>query len=51
MPRELAPGHLVACHFPLTEAAPAAANGAAQGAAQGTAPTGTTQPTTSKAVS
>ena len=23
-PRELAPGHLVACHFPLTEPAPAA---------------------------
>jgi oligopeptide/dipeptide ABC transporter ATP-binding protein len=48
MPRELAPGHLVACHFPLTEAAPAAAG---NGAAQTTAPTGTTQPTTSKAVS
>jgi oligopeptide transport system ATP-binding protein len=48
MPRELAPGHLVACHFPLTEAAPAAAG---NGAAQSTAPTGTTQPTTSEAVS
>jgi hypothetical protein len=24
-PRELAPGHLVACHFPLTEPAPAEA--------------------------
>jgi hypothetical protein len=22
-PRELGPGHLVACHFPLTQAAPA----------------------------
>jgi peptide/nickel transport system ATP-binding protein len=28
-PRELAPGHLVACHFPLTEPAPAGAAGAA----------------------
>jgi oligopeptide transport system ATP-binding protein len=27
-PRELAPGHLVACHFPLTEPAPAGAAGA-----------------------
>jgi len=26
-PRELAPGHLVACHFPLTEATPATASG------------------------
>jgi oligopeptide/dipeptide ABC transporter ATP-binding protein len=48
MPRELAPGHLVACHFPLTEAAPAAA---ANGEAQSTAPAATTQPTTTKAVS
>ncbi len=29
-PRELAPGHLVACHHPLTESAPADAAGAAQ---------------------
>ncbi|MGH3251139.1 MAG: dipeptide/oligopeptide/nickel ABC transporter ATP-binding protein, partial [Trebonia sp.] len=27
-PRELAPGHLVACHFPLTEPAPAEAGAA-----------------------
>ena len=39
-PRELAPGHLVACHFPLTEPAPAGAAGAgalASPAAAGTA--------------
>jgi oligopeptide/dipeptide ABC transporter ATP-binding protein len=38
LPRELAPGHFVACHFPLTEPAPAAAgNGSAQAAATATA--------------
>jgi hypothetical protein len=29
MPRELAPGHLVACHFPLSEPAPLASAAAA----------------------
>jgi oligopeptide/dipeptide ABC transporter ATP-binding protein len=39
-PRELAPGHLVACHFPLTEDAPAPAAAAA--------PTRTETPVTEK---
>jgi hypothetical protein len=34
-PRELAPGHLVACHHPLIESAPAEMGGA--GGAAGTA--------------
>ena len=37
VPRELATGHLVACHFPLTEPAPAAAAGNGSAAAQSTA--------------
>jgi oligopeptide/dipeptide ABC transporter ATP-binding protein len=41
-PRELATGHLVACHFPLTKPAPATASGVL---VQGAAPT---MPTTSK---
>jgi oligopeptide/dipeptide ABC transporter ATP-binding protein len=50
LPRELAPGHLVACHFPLTEPAPAAAgNGSAQAAAPA-APATTASATGSKAV-
>ena len=36
-PRELGPGHLVACHFPLTQAAPAG-TAAAAAAPQATAP-------------
>ena len=43
-PRELAPGHLVACHFPLTEAAPAGS--AAEVPAQVVTPT---VPSTAKA--
>jgi oligopeptide/dipeptide ABC transporter ATP-binding protein len=37
MPRELAAGHLVACHFPLTEPAPPAAAGNGSAAAQSAA--------------
>jgi oligopeptide/dipeptide ABC transporter ATP-binding protein len=54
-PRELAAGHLVACHFPLTEPAPAAAagNGAAGQSTTGqsaTGPSATASTTASKAV-
>jgi len=38
LPRELAPGHLVACHFPLTEPAPAAAGNGSSAQAATAAP-------------
>jgi oligopeptide/dipeptide ABC transporter ATP-binding protein len=47
-PRELAPGHLVACHFPLTEPAPAEVGGTVPsqtvGPPQTTGPSQTTGP-------
>jgi oligopeptide/dipeptide ABC transporter ATP-binding protein len=51
LPRELAPGHAVACHFPLTEPPPAESaetTSAANGTARAAAPAGSE--TTSKAV-
>ncbi|MDX6341934.1 MAG: peptide/nickel transport system ATP-binding protein, partial [Trebonia sp.] len=46
-PRELAPGHLVACHFPLTGPAPAESAGAVVGgtgiSGTGVSSTGLTQ--------
>jgi oligopeptide/dipeptide ABC transporter ATP-binding protein len=48
LPRELGPGHLVACHFPLTGPAPATAAG--NGSAQATATATAASPASSKAV-